>query len=126
VHACTDITGFGLIGHATEIARASRRTLDIEVGAVPLLEAALDLVEQNTPGGGRTNQQHFEAGVVIDSDLDPLRIQVLYDPQTSGGLLVAIAEDMLDRAIRALEAAGVTAHLIGTVTPERSAAIRLR
>src|SRR5207237_2097184 len=89
VHACTDITGFGLIGHATEMARASRRTLDIDVRSVPLFEAALDLVEENTPGGGRTNQKHFESGVVIDSDLDPLRIQVVYDPQASGGLLVA-------------------------------------
>jgi selenide, water dikinase len=125
VHACTDITGFGLIGHATEMARASRRTLDIDVNSVPLLEGALDLVEQNTPGGGRTNQEHFESGVVIDSDLDPLRIQVLYDPQTSGGLLVAIADEALDSAMRALETAGVSAHLIGTVIPERTEAIRL-
>jgi selenide, water dikinase len=125
VHACTDITGFGLIGHASEMARASRRTLDIDVRAVPLLEAALDLVEQNTPGGGRTNQTHFESGVVVDSDLDPLRIQVLYDPQTSGGLLVAIAGDAVDQAIGALERAGVAAHLIGTVVPEGTAAIRL-
>ncbi len=125
VHACTDITGFGLIGHATEVARASRRTLDLDVESVPLLEAALDLVEQNTPGGGRTNKTHFESGVIIDSDLDPLRIQVLYDPQTSGGLLVAIAKDALDEAIRSLQKAGVAAHLIGTVVSERTAAIRL-
>ncbi|PYR91559.1 MAG: selenide, water dikinase SelD [Acidobacteria bacterium] len=125
VHACTDITGFGLIGHATEMARASRRTLDIDVRSVPLFEAALDLVEENTPGGGRTNQKHFESGVVIDSDLDPLRIQVLYDPQTSGGLLVAISEDAVAGAIRALRSAGVRAHLIGTVMIERPEAIRL-
>jgi selenide,water dikinase len=125
VHACTDITGFGLIGHATEMARASRRTLDIDVSSVPLLESALDLVEQNTPGGGRTNQTHFGSGVAVDSDLDPLRIQLLYDPQTSGGLLVAIAEDAIDRAIQALKHAGVPAHLIGTVIPEGTGAIRL-
>ena len=126
VHACTDITGFGLIGHCTEMARASRRTIAIDARAVPLLDAALDLIEQNTPGGGRTNQKHFGSGVVVDSDLDPLRIQVLYDPQTSGGLLVAIAEDEIDRAMRALRNAGVTAHLIGTVMAERPEAIRLR
>jgi selenide, water dikinase len=125
VHACTDITGFGLIGHATEMARASRRTLDIAVASVPLLEAALDLVDQNTPGGGRTNQAHFESGVVVDSGLDPLRIQLLYDPQTSGGLLAAIAPDALDSAIRSLNNAGVAAHLIGTVIPQRAEAIRL-
>jgi selenide,water dikinase len=125
VHACTDITGFGLIGHATEMARASRRTIDIDVRSVPLLDAALELVEQNTPGGGRTNEKHFRSGVVVDSDLDPLRIQVLYDPQTSGGLLVAVAEGAMEAAVRALESAGVAAHLIGTVIPERTEAIRL-
>jgi selenide, water dikinase len=125
VHSCTDITGFGLIGHATEMARASRRTLDIDVKSVPLLDAALDLVEQNTPGGGRTNQRHFGSGVVIGSDLDPLRVQLLYDPQTSGGLLVALAASALDGALRALETAGVAAHLIGTVMPERTEAIHL-
>jgi selenide, water dikinase len=125
VHACTDVTGFGLIGHASELARASRRTLDIAVRSVPFLDAALDLVEQNTPGGGRANHAYFDTGVVVDGDLDPLRIQLLYDPQTSGGLLVAIAEDALDGAIRALTAAGVTAHLIGTVIAERAEAIVL-
>jgi selenide, water dikinase len=126
VHSYTDVTCFGLIGHATEMARASRCTLVIDVRSVPLLEAALDLVEQNTPGGGRTNQAHFESGVVVDSDLDPLRIQLLYDPQTSGGLLVAIAEAATDGTMRALNNAGVSAHLIGSVTRERTEAIRLR
>ena len=91
MHACTDVTGFGLIGHATEMARASGVVVAIDVEAVPLLDGALDLVERNTPGGGRTNQQHFGGGVEAAAGLDPRRVQLLYDPQTSGGLLVAIA-----------------------------------
>jgi selenide, water dikinase len=121
VHACTDITGFGLIGHATEVARASGCVIEIDVQAVPLLDGALDLVERNTPGGGRTNVAHFGGGVAAAAGLDPQRIQLLYDPQTSGGLLVAVAADRADAALAALAARRVTAHLVGRVKPLVSA-----
>jgi selenide, water dikinase len=115
VHACTDVTGFGLIGHATEMAKASGCVVAIDVQAVPLLEGALDLVERNTPGGGRTNQQHFGGGVEAATGLDPRRVQLLYDPQTSGGLLVAIAPGAVASAVAAWSRAGVTAHQVGSV-----------
>ena len=76
MHACTDITGFGLIGHGTEIAVASGGVLAIEVGNVPLLPGSLDLVDQNTPGGGRTNRDHFGLE-------RPAALRLLYDPQAS-------------------------------------------
>jgi selenide,water dikinase len=117
VHACTDVTGFGLIGHATEMARASGEVMAIDVAAVPLLDGALDLVEANTPGGGRTNQQYFGGGVEAISGLDSRRVQLLYDPQTSGGLLVAVAPDAVPAAIDAWSRAGVTAHQVGSVEP---------
>lgn len=117
VHACTDVTGFGLIGHATEMATASGCVIAIDVQAVPLLEGALDLVERNTPGGGRTNQEHFGGGVEAAPGLDPRRVQLLYDPQTSGGLLVAIAPDRVGAAVAAMSAAGVTAHQVGLAEP---------
>jgi selenide,water dikinase len=117
VHACTDVTGFGLIGHATEMARASGAVMAIDVEAVPLLDGALDLVEGNTPGGGRTNQQYFGGGVDAISGLDSRRVQLLYDPQTSGGLLVAVAPDAVPAAIEAWSRAGVTAHQVGSVEP---------
>jgi selenide,water dikinase len=123
VHACTDVTGFGLIGHATEMAQASGCTLIIDTGDVPLLEGALELVEKNTPGGGRTNLDHFGAGVVVAAGLDPLRVQLLYDPQTSGGLLVAVAPGGAGAAMAALAARGVASHRVGYVkareTPRR-------
>ena len=115
VHACTDVTGFGLIGHATEMAKASGVVVALDVEAVPVLEGALDLVERNTPGGGRTNQQYFGGGVEAAAGLDPRRVQVLYDPQTSGGLLVAIAPDAVPAALAALSRARVTAHQVGAI-----------
>jgi selenide,water dikinase len=121
VHACTDVTGFGLIGHSTEMAIASAGVVLIDVDAVPLLDGALDLVEQNTPGGGRTNQQHFGAGVTSAPAVDPRRMQLLYDPQTSGGLLVAVAPSHADDVIDAWRKAGVHGHRIGSF--ERAEAV---
>jgi selenide,water dikinase len=115
VHACTDVTGFGLIGHATEMARGSGVVVALEVQAVPLLEGALELVEHNTPGGGRTNLQHFGGGVDAAPGLDPWLVQMLYDPQTSGGLLVALAPEAASQAVAALARAGVTAHPVGAI-----------
>ena len=113
VHACTDVTGFGLIGHATEMAQGQRRASSRSTWRRSrCCDGALDLVEQNTPGGGRTNQQHFGGGVEAAAGLDPRRVQLLYDPQTSGGLLVAIAPGCGRRRRLAgvVHAAGVTAH----------------
>jgi selenide, water dikinase len=115
VHACTDITGFGLVGHATEMARASGCVVEIDVAAVPVLDGALDLVDRNTPGGGRTNVAHFGGGVALPDGTDPRRVQLLYDPQTSGGLLAAVAPAHAEAAMAALAARGVAAHLVGEV-----------
>jgi selenide,water dikinase len=126
VHACTDITGFGLAGHATEMARGSGVTVTIALDAVPLLDGAADLVDQNTPGGGRTNAQHFGASVWSAPDLDPRRVQLLYDPQTSGGLLAAVDAGSAAAALAALAAHGVPARAVGVVEPASDVALRLR
>jgi len=116
LHACTDVTGFGLVGHATEMARASGVTLIICVEAVPLLDGAIDLVDDNTPGGGRTNLQHFGGRVARDTaPIDPRHIQLLYDPQTSGGLLVAVDAAVADEAVQLLAGSRVSARRIGSV-----------
>ncbi len=122
VHACTDVTGFGLIGHATEMATASGVVVVLDVEAVPVLDGALDLVDRNTPGGGRTNQQHFGGGLEAAAGLDPRRVQLLYDPQTSGGLLLAIAPDAVPAALAAFSRAGVTAHEVGVTEGLQTAA----
>jgi selenide, water dikinase len=112
VHACTDITGFGLIGHASEMAAASGCSIEIEANAVPLIDGARALVRGNIPGGGRTNREHFGERVrahAIDGDL----MDLLYDPQTSGGLLVAVEASESGSLLGAFAAAGVPATRIG-------------
>jgi selenide,water dikinase len=124
IHGCTDITGFGLVGHASEMALASGCVIEIDVESVPLLDGALELVDRNTPGGGRTNQGHFSDGVDASRHgSDPRRIQLLYDPQTSGGLLVSISADAYEPAMDALRRTGVTAWAVGRVV-ERAATAR--
>jgi len=117
VHACTDITGFGLVGHASEIAAASNVTLRINTSAVPLLAGVLELTRGNRPGGLASNVEHFERGVGAAAGIDEDRHWLMYDPQTSGGLLIAAAPEHADAVDRALARAGVAAVNIGTVAP---------
>lgn len=113
VHACTDITGFGLIGHGSEMAVASACSLEIVADSVPLIDGARELVRGNIPGGGRTNREHFEKGVSVAPGVDAALVDLLYDPQTSGGLLIAVSDSNAPGLISALAAAGVVATRIG-------------
>jgi selenide, water dikinase len=115
VHGCTDVTGFGLIGHASEMAIASGCSLEISAAQVPLLDGARSLVQGNVPGGARTNRDHFEAGVTVAAGIDPVLVDLLYDPQTSGGLLIAVSDGDAPALLSALAAAGVLASRIGRV-----------
>jgi selenide,water dikinase len=125
VHACTDVTGFGLIGHASEIAEASRCTVRLEVSRVPFIEGASALALDNTPGGGWNNEAHFGTRVAADPSIDAAARRLLFDPQTSGGLLVAVDPGAVDAAVRALEAAGVLAAVVGTARPAAGALIQV-
>jgi len=115
VHACTDITGFGLVGHGSEMAAASGCRLVIDSRAVPLIDGVLGIVDGNVPGGGVTNRQHFASRLTIRGDVPPDLVTLFHDPQTSGGLLAAVAADHAEAARAALAGAGVEAGLIGTV-----------
>ena len=126
VHACTDITGFGLMGHASEMAAASGCSLEIDAAAVPLLEGARELVSGNVPGGGRSNRQHFGARIEIAPSVDPAVADLLFDPQTSGGLLVAIDRSAADTTLAALQAIGVPAVAVGDVREGGVPLIRVR
>jgi selenide,water dikinase len=117
VHACTDITGFGLIGHATEMARGSGVTLTIEASKVPVFTGVLGIAAANRSGGLVSNEEHFAAGVRFEPGIDGDRQAILYDPQTSGGLLVAASAEAADQVAGALAAAGVLAARIGTAGP---------
>jgi selenide,water dikinase len=116
VHACTDITGFGLVGHASEVAAASNATLHINAADVPLLNGVLELATGNRPGGLASNLEHFEGGVGAAAGIDQDRLWLLYDPQTSGGLLIAAAPEHACTVDRALARAGIAAANIGNAS----------
>ena len=125
VHACTDITGFGLIGHASEMAAASHCSIEIEAGHVPLLESARELAPGNSPGGARTNREHFGGGVAMGAGVDATVADLLYDPQTSGGLLIAVAAANSESLLSSLASAGVLSARIGCVSDPGTVRIRV-
>jgi selenide,water dikinase len=118
VHACTDITGFGLAGHGSEMAAASHVTLQIEAWSLPLIPGVLEMVGQNKSGGMSTNREHFAKGVEFGPDLPAELKDLFFDPQTSGGLFLAIAPDSTEAAFDALSKAGVRACFVGEVAAE--------
>jgi selenide,water dikinase len=113
IHACTDITGFGLIGHATEMARASGVTLAIDARRVPTFEGVAAMANANRSGGMGSNQEHFGEGVRVDAGVDAALELVMYDPQTSGGLLIAVGAGSAEEVGVRLRDAGVLAGPIG-------------
>jgi selenide,water dikinase len=118
VHAMTDITGFGLIGHAREIALASNVSFRISASRVPLLEGALECVRAGyIPGGLKANRDFAECVVHYEDGVPEEVRTLLFDPQTAGGLLIAVAADDVDQLARALTTAGVAAVNIGQVIP---------
>jgi selenide,water dikinase len=125
VHSCTDITGFGLIGHATEMADASLATVVIRATAVPIFDGVLDLVRANRSGGMVSNQDHFGPAVQMNLSIpEPLQ-DLLYDPQTSGGLLVAVDRANADLALQTLRSRNVSAWQIGEISARGDHAIRV-
>ncbi len=91
VHGCTDVTGFGLMGHGREMALGSGVTLEIEAARVPLLCGALVYAQQGAVPGGLKNNRDFAGSCVgVSAEVDAALVELLYDPQTSGGLLVSL------------------------------------
>lgn len=122
--AATDITGFGFLGHASELARASGVTLHIDFERVPLLEGARDYARQWIfPGGSTANVEAFAEGVRFDTAIGDAERMLLFDAQTSGGLLVALAPDRVAIFERAMRARGATWWTVGRVEPREAALI---
>lgn len=119
VHAVTDVTGFGLAGHGLEMARASGVTLAIEVDAVPIFPEALAVAKRGTTTGStRANRLMVAASTRFERSLPRWHEEVFMDPQTSGGLLAAVASEDAPALLSALHDAGVTdARRIGEVEP---------
>ena len=122
VHGCTDVTGFGLIGHAREMALGGHLTLEIEAGAVRFLPGAVEYARRGAlPGGLNNNREFASCAVEMQGDFAPEIESLLYDPQTSGGLLIALPEADAAQLERALP----DAYRIGRVLPKGSKPIRL-
>ena len=117
VHGCTDVTGFGLVGHASAMAAASGVSIRINADEVPLFDGVRALVGGNISSGGRTNAQHFGAHLEFARETDLEVVQLLHDPQTSGGLLAAIDPGAVAEGVRSLEEAGCPSWRIGRVEP---------
>jgi selenide,water dikinase len=126
VHAATDITGFGLAGHATKMADASGVTFRIDESDLPLLPGALELAGEHIPGGGKRNREFFGPSVRISDEVADEITTIMFDPQTSGGLLIALAEDEAQTLLADLQNSGNTeAAIIGHVAPRERYSIEL-
>jgi selenide, water dikinase len=116
VRCATHITGYGLLGHAYEIAQASKVALRFRADALPILDGALEYAhQQQIPGGAGRNKLYLEDKVEFARALDDDLNEILFDPQTSGGLLIAVAETKLDALVRALKSRNVEPWVIGAV-----------
>ena len=114
VNALTDVTGFGLLGHLLELARGAKVQAVLELERVPLLPEIAQLAEQGVvPGGTKTNLAHAQKGTRFPAGLPEAIKFVLADAQTNGGLLAAVPEKHLSKALKALEKKGVEAWAIG-------------
>lgn len=125
IHAVTDITGFGLAGHSYEMAQGSNVTLQIELSKLPLIKGILDLVQpQFTTRASKTNRSYVEGSLELLEPLDPLLLEIFFDAQTSGGLLVSIAANRADNLISLAKQRGCLAQAcIGTVLERQSSAL---
>ncbi len=120
-HAATDITGFGLVGHALGIARQSRISLEIEASSLPLLPHARELAERFQPRGLVANRRQFEGQIAYDRSLDAAATALLFDPQTSGGLFFLVPELALASVLAELPHAA----RVGRAVSAGEAAIRI-
>ena len=126
VHSCTDVTGFALMGHGFEMAQGSDCTIHIQVRNVPYHREALELASMGlVPAGAYRNRQYAQAGVAVRGNISLAMEDILYDPQTSGGLLFAIAGGEAEECLAQLKQTIPDAAIIGYVTEKEDAYIIL-
>jgi len=127
VKAATDITGFALLGHTWEMACASNVTIEIDAARVPLIKGALELARAGLlTSGDKTNREYVGEKVEIASTVDRNLVKLFYDPQTAGGLLLAITADKADDLLRELRGNYSHAEIIGHVTEPGARAISVK
>jgi selenide,water dikinase len=127
VKAATDVTGFALLGHAWEMAAASNVTIEIDSERVPLLNGALELATAGLlTSGDKTNREYVGAEVEVAATVDPNLMKLFYDPQTAGGLILAIAEEKADELLTELRENYPRAEIIARVSERGDKAIMVK
>ncbi len=119
-HACTDITGFGFIGHAMEMVLASQVGMLIQSKDVPIFPEAIEYAKLGLiPGGARSNRDYFSCRVNVSSHFPPFLMDLLYDPQTSGGLLISLPSDGAEGLVETLKKEGnIDSSIVGKIVEE--------
>ena len=126
VHALTDVTGFGLIGHAREMALASNVSMIFHSNKIPAIDGALDCIHAGyIPGGLNANRDFAECVVTYEESVPADIRTLLFDPQTAGGLLISVSAEDAERLTKTLQDAGVAAVEIGEVLPVTKPMIRI-
>ena len=124
VKGATDVTGFALLGHAWEMASASDVTIEIDSTNVPLIKGALELAAAGSlTGADKTNREYVGNDIEIATSIDPNLIKLFYDPQTAGGLLLAIPSDRADSLLAVLRENYLQAAIVGKVVERGAKAI---
>ena len=127
VHSCTDVTGFALLGHSYEMAQGSNCTIHIDTANVPYHKEAYEFAEMGfIPAGAYRNREYAERGVHTDGNISRAMQDILYDPQTSGGLLISVSEKDANQLLYELKESGVHASIIGHVTSWKDHSIILK
>jgi selenide,water dikinase len=126
-HACTDITGFGFIGHAMEMVLASQVGMVIQSKDIPIFPEAVEYARLGLiPGGAHSNREFFSCRVDVDPDVPRLLMDLLYDPQTSGGLLVSLPSNEAERLVEVLKKEGdIHSCIVGKVVEEPRGKIQI-
>jgi selenide, water dikinase len=127
VHACTDVTGFGILGHALEMARGSSVRIDLSFDALPQYPNALDMYRRGErTGSNRANQELVEKSLELAIRLSEAQQGILFDPQTSGGLLIAVPASQGDELVQDLRNSGVAdARCVGEAAESRIPGVRV-
>jgi selenide,water dikinase len=126
VHSCTDVTGFGLLGHSYEMAQGSECTIHIHTQNIPYHEEAVELASMGLiPAGAYRNREYAQQGVKVSADISLAMQDMLYDPQTSGGLLFALPAEEADKCIIELKKFIPQAAIIGHVSEKEDSYIIL-
>ena len=127
IHGCTDITGFGLIGHAAEMTIGSNCTIELWQEKIPVLSKALELARMGIiPAGAYRNMDYTKDKVQTLGQLPQDVLDVLYDPQTSGGLLLSVPESDAEKLVQRLKDSGVTGNTIGCVKAKEEKAVIIK